>query len=383
MECPASAGHLKELYMAKRDYYEVLGVSKEATQDEIKKAYRQLAKKYHPDINHDADAPEKFKEVQEAYDILSDDSKRAQYDRFGFQDPNQGFGGGGFSGFEGFSSAGMDDLGDIFSSFFGGGGARRESNGPKKGPDIQKRMSVSLRDAIFGKKVEINVPFYDNCPHCHGTGAESDNDVSTCPNCHGQGFEIFEQRTLFGISQSRRTCQKCGGKGKVVKNKCTQCHGEGKVKVDRKLTVDIPVGIDNGQQIRFSGFGGKGTNGGPNGDLYMQFILKEDPRYERDGDNLYVEEKISFVEAACGITKDIETPYGPEAITIPEGIQTGTVQRVRSKGVPNVRSKQKGDLFIKFTVETPKGLSTEQKNLLRQVFGQEMEDKKKGFFKKK
>ncbi len=368
--------------MAKKDYYETLGVSKNATDDEIKKAYRTLAKKYHPDINHDPDAPEKFKEVQEAYDCLSDSTKRSNYDKYGTADPGQGgfsgFG-GGFSGFDGFSSEGFTDLGDIFANFFGGGRSSAKQ-GPMKGQDIQKRMSVSLKDAIFGKQTKITIPVFETCPKCGGTGAQSKSDIVNCPKCSGRGSILRETQTLFGRTQTRSTCPDCSGTGKYIKNKCQECHGDGRVRLNKEVTVDIPIGINSGQQIRFTGYGGKGINGGPNGDLYIQFILKEDPRYERDGDDLYCEEKINFMEAALGITKDIETPYGAEKVTIQEGTQTGTVIKIRGKGVPNVRTKVKGDLYIKLTLETPRNLTSEQKNLLRQMFG---DNQKTSFFGRK
>lgn len=370
--------------MAKKDYYETLGISKNATDDEIKKAYRTLAKKYHPDINHDPDAPEKFKEVQEAYDCLSDSTKRSNYDKYGTADPGAGgFSGfsGGFSDFGGFSE-GFSDLGDIFASFFGGGRGASAKQGPMKGQDIQKRMSVSLKDAIFGKKTKITIPVYETCSKCNGTGAASTSDIIKCTRCNGNGTVIMETQTLFGRTQTRTTCPDCKGTGKQIKNKCTICHGDGRVKLDKEVTVDIPVGIDSGQQIRFTGYGGKGINGGPNGDLYIQFILKDDPRYTREKDDLYCEEKINFMEAALGITKDMETPYGPEKVTIAEGTQTGTVIKVKGKGVPNVRSKVKGDLYIKLTVETPRGLTNEQKNLLRQIYGAK-EDNSTSFFRRK
>jgi len=368
--------------MAQKDYYETLGVSKSATDDEIKKAYRTLAKKYHPDINHDKDAPEKFKEVQEAYDCLSDPQKRQYYDQYGTADPNQGgFGGFGGGGFEGFSSN-FGDLGDIFSSFFGGGGSRSQKNGPIRGEDVQKRMSVSLEDVIFGKKTEINVPVFDTCPKCKGKGALSDSDIVTCPKCNGKGSKIETVQSLFGTTRTQRICGDCNGTGKYIKNKCPECRGEGKVKINKTVQVDVPIGISTGQQIRFSGFGQKGYNGGENGDLYLQFIVKDNNRYERDGDNLICTEKINFYEAGCGITKDIETPYGPEKLTIPEGTQTGTVLKIRGKGVPNVRTKVKGDLFVNLIVETPKYLNQEQKELLKQIYNIQ-DNKKSSIFKKK
>ena len=360
-----------------KDYYETLGINKDATDEEIKRAYRSLAKKYHPDINHDPDAPEKFKEIQKAYDCLSDPQKRQQYDRYGTDADEMGGASGFGSGFSGFS--GFEDLGDIFSSFFGGG-RQSQKTGPMKGQDIQKRMAVNLRDVIFGKKTDITIPVYETCPDCKGSGAVNSSDIVDCPTCRGTGYETVITQSLFGRAQTKRTCSVCGGSGKYIKNKCTNCRGEGRIKVQKTVTVDIPVGIQTGQQIRFSGFGGKGINGGPNGDLYLQFLVKDDPRYKRDGDNLYVVEKINFAEAALGIDKTIETPYGDDILSIPEGCQTDTVLKIRSKGVPNVRSKVKGDLFVKVIVETPRNLTSSQKDLLRQAFNLDGSQKKKGFF---
>lgn len=369
---------------SKKDYYETLGVTKSASEDEIKKAYRTLAKKYHPDINHEPGAQEKFKEVQEAYDCLSDPQKRSNYDKYGSADPSQNFQGfgDGFSGFSGFSSS-FEDLGDIFSSFFGGSSRRESAAGPQQGQDIQKRMAVSLNDCIFGKKTSITVPYYETCSHCNGTGAESNSDIVTCPKCNGRGSVIEQMQSLFGVTQTRRTCSYCSGTGKYIKNKCHVCRGEGKVKTTKTLTVEIPVGIDTGQQIRFTGFGDKGYNGGPNGNLYLQFVVKEDPRFQRKGDNLYSTIKINFAEAALGVNKKIETPYGEDNLIIPEGTQTDTILKLKGRGVPNIRTKVKGDLFINLVVETPKNLSLEQKEMLASIFNQKNDSGFGSFFRKR
>ncbi|MCR5741337.1 MAG: molecular chaperone DnaJ [Gammaproteobacteria bacterium] len=351
--------------MAQKDYYEILGVSKDASDDEIKKAHIKLAKKYHPDINHEPGAQEKFKEVQEAYDVLSDPQKRSNYDKYGTADP-QGFGGfGDGQGFGGFG--GFEDLGDIFSSFFGG---RRQSssNGPQKGDDLQKRMQVDLNDVIFGKKTTIDVQAYEPCSQCRGTGAQNPSDIVTCPKCGGRGRIIQTVNTIFGSTQTQRPCPDCNGTGKYIKNKCSKCRGDGRVRVDKTVEVNIPVGIQSGQQIRLSGLGGKGYNGGPNGDLYIQFIVKDNPLYLRDGDNLKTDVKISFPEAALGMTKIVSTPYGDVEITIPEGTQPNTTIRLKGRGVPNLRTKVKGDLYLNIKVETPKNLSKYQKDLLREAF---------------
>ena len=371
--------------MAQKDYYATLGLSKDATDDDIKKAYRNLAKKYHPDLNHDPGAPEKFKEVQEAYDCLSDSQKRANYDKYGTADPNQGFGQGfgggqGFTGdFSGFSSS-FDDLGDIFSSFFGGGTQKRSDSGPIKGQDIQKRMSVSLNDVIFGKKTTIDIPVYEACSHCQGTGAQTKDDIITCPKCNGRGTIITEVNTIFGRTQTRKPCPDCNGTGRYIKNKCSYCRGEGKTKVNKTVTVNIPVGIQTGQQIRFSGFGGKGYNGGPNGDLYIQFVVKEDDVFKRNGDDLYMNQPISFAEAALGTDKSVKTPYGDDTISVQDGTQTGSTVRLKGRGIPNVSSGLKGDLYIKLVVETPRNLTQEQKDLLMKF---ENLEPKQSFFRRK
>ena len=352
--------------MAQKDYYSILGLSKGATDEEIKKAHIKLAKQYHPDINHEPGAQEKFKEIQEAYDVLSDPQKRANYDKYGTAEPNQGFGGFG-GGFEGFSS-GFEDLGDIFSSFFGGG-RQQQSSGPQKGQDYQKRMSISLNDVIFGKKTKLQVPVYETCPHCHGTGAESNGDIVSCPRCNGRGQILETVNTIFGQTQTRRVCPDCSGTGKYIKNKCVQCRGEGKIKNTKDIEVEVPVGIQTGQQIRLSGYGGKGYNGGPNGDLYIQFVVKDDPLFTREGDNLKSDLKITFPEATIGTTKIVKTPYGDTEMVIPEGTQPNTTFRIRGKGVPNIRSKVKGDLFIRVVVATPTNLTKNQRDVLIEAFG--------------
>lgn len=265
--------------MEKRDYYEVLGVSKSASDDDIKKAYRTLAKKYHPDVSTESNAEAKFKEVQEAYDVLSDATKRSQYDQFGHQAANGGFGQGfgGGAGFEGF------DFGDIFSAFFGGnrGTSAQSRNRPRKGSDIQRRMTVSFEEAIFGKKETMKVQVYDECHTCHGLGAESSKDIHTCSRCHGSGYVVVEQQSLFGRTQSRTTCPVCNGTGKEIVNKCSTCGGEGVEKVTKEVEIKVPEGIETGQQIRLEGFGNKGQNGGPNGDLYIVFEVRPSDKIGR------------------------------------------------------------------------------------------------------
>lgn len=348
--------------MDKRDYYEVLGVSKTASDDEIKKAYRTLAKKYHPDVSSETNAEAKFKEVQEAYDVLSDSTKRQQYDQFGHAAMNGGPGGFGGAGFENF------DFGDIFSAFFGGG--RSQAGGrtrPRKGSDIQRRMTISFEESIFGKKEAMKVPVYDECSHCHGTGAESSKDVHTCSRCHGSGYVVVEQQSLFGRTQTRTTCPVCGGTGKEITNKCHICHGEGVEKVTKEVEIKVPEGIETGQQIRLEGFGNKGQNGGPNGDLYIIFEVRPSDIYTREGDDIMVDVSISFAQAALGDEIEVPTVYGNVMLKIPAGTQSNSKFRLRGKGAPNVRTKVKGDEHVIVAVETPTRLSNEQKKLFEQL----------------
>ncbi len=351
--------------MEKRDFYEVLGVNRSATEDDIKKAYRGLAKKYHPDVSSEKNTEAKFKEVQEAYDILSDETKRAQYDQFGHQaaNPNFGSGFGGGAGFDGF------DFGDIFSAFFGG--QSRQSQGtrtkPRKGSDIQKRMTIAFEDSIFGKKEKIKVPVYEDCHVCHGTGAASAKDIQTCSKCHGSGSVIMETQTLFGRSQTRTTCPVCGGSGKEIKNKCTSCQGEGVEKIIKDVEIKVPDGIETGQQIRLEGFGNKGQYGGPSGDLYIVFEVKASDTYIREGDDIIVNMPITFSQAALGAEIEVPTVYGKVLLKIPSGTQSDAKFRIRGKGAPNVRTKTKGDQHVIVSVITPAKLSNEQKKLFEQM----------------
>lgn len=345
--------------MSKRDYYEVLGVSKQASKDEIKKAYRKLSKKYHPDINKEADADEKFKEVKEAYEVLSDDQKKAHYDQFGHTDPNQGFGGGGFEGFGGFE--------DIFSTFFGGGSARRrDPNAPRQGADLQYTMTLSFEDAVFGKETEIEIPREETCGTCDGSGAKPGTKPETCGHCHGSGQLNVEQNTPFGKIVNRRVCHHCNGTGKHIKHKCSSCSGTGKVKKRNKINVKIPAGIDDGQQIRVSGQGEPGINGGPPGDLYVVFHVRSHEFFERDGDDVYCEMPITFVQASLGDEVEVPTLYGKIKLKVPAGTQTGTKFRLRDKGIPNVRGYGKGDQHIIVRIITPTKLTEKQKQLLQE-----------------
>ncbi|WP_110111394.1 molecular chaperone DnaJ [Bacillus sp. CGMCC 1.16541] len=345
--------------MSKRDYYEVLGLGKNAGKDEIKKAYRKLSKKYHPDINKDADAPEKFKEIKEAYEVLSDDQKRAHYDQFGHTDPNQGFGGGSdFGGGFGFE--------DIFSSIFGGGGRRRDPNAPRQGADLQYTMSLSFEEAVFGKDTTIEIPREETCDTCNGSGAKPGTKVNTCSHCQGSGQLNVEQNTPFGRIVNRRVCHYCNGTGKQITEKCNTCHGAGKVTKTKKISVKIPAGVDDGQQLRVSGQGEPGVNGGPAGDLYVVFHVRGHEFFERDGDDIYCEMPLTFAQATLGDEVEIPTLHGKVKLKIPAGTQTGTKFRLKGKGVPNVRGYGQGDQHVIVKIVTPTKLSEKQKQLLRE-----------------
>jgi len=348
--------------MNKRDYYEVLGVSKNATKEEIKKAYRKLSKQYHPDINKQPDAAEKFKEIKEAYEVLSDDQKRAHYDQFGHTDPNQGFGGfggadfdfGGFGGFE-----------DIFSSFFGGA-RRRDPNAPRAGADLQYTMILKFEEAAFGKETDIEIPREETCDTCHGSGAKPGTKKETCSHCRGTGQISIEQATPFGRIVNKRVCHHCSGTGQLIKEKCTTCSGSGRVKKRKKIHVKIPAGIDDGQQLRVSGQGEAGINGGPPGDLYIVFRVEPHEFFERDGDDIYCEIPLTFAQAALGDEIEVPTLHGKVKLKVPAGTQTGTKFRLKGKGVPNVRGYGHGDQHILVRVVTPVKLTEKQKQLLRE-----------------
>jgi len=351
--------------MEKRDYYEVLGISKTASDDEIKKAYRRLAKKYHPDVSTETNAEAKFKEVQEAYDVLSDQTKRSQYDQFGHQAANGGFGAGGFggAGFEGF------DFGDIFSAFFGGGqrSTSRATNRPRKGSDIQRRMSITFEESIFGKTEKIKVPVYDECHVCHGLGAESKKDIKVCSQCGGSGTVIMEQQTLFGRTQTRGTCPICKGTGKEFIKACSNCNGEGVERVNKEVEIRVPKGIETGQQIRLEGFGNKGANGGPNGDLYIVFEVKPSDKFIREGDDIIVNVPLTFAQAALGTEIKVDTVYGQVMLKIPPGTQSESKFRLKGKGAPNIRTKQLGDQHVIVTVVTPQKLNNQQRKVFEDL----------------
>lgn len=349
--------------MAKRDYYEVLGVPKNASEDEIKKAYRKLAMKYHPDRTQgDAEAEVKFKEAKEAYEMLSDAEKRSAYDQFGHAgvDPNMRGGPGGAQGFGGFADAFGDIFGDIF------GQARRQQGGGRqvyRGNDLSYAMEVTLEEAAEGKEAQIRIPSWDECDTCHGTGAKPGTSAKTCSTCQGSG-SVQMRQGFFSVQQ---TCPHCRGTGKVIPDPCTTCHGQGKVKQQKTLEVKIPAGIDSGMRIRSSGNGEPGTNGGPPGDLYIEIRIKKHDIFERDGDDLHCAVPISFTTAALGGEIHVPTLQGEAAIDLPEGTQTGKQFRLRGKGVKGVRSSFPGDLYCHITVETPVKLTEHQRKLLKEL----------------
>ncbi|SET61627.1 molecular chaperone DnaJ [Oceanobacillus limi] len=347
--------------MSKRDYYEVLGLEKGASKDEIKKAYRKLARKYHPDVNKESDAADKFKEVKEAYETLSNDQKRAQYDQFG----HAGMGDQGFGGFGG-GAQDFGGFGDIFDMFFGGGGRRRDPNAPQQGADLQYTMVLDFEEAIFGKETDISIPKEENCDTCHGSGAKPGTDTKTCSHCHGSGQLNTEQNTPFGRVVNRRVCHYCNGSGKEIPNKCQTCGGSGKVKKNKKIHISIPAGIDEGQQIRVSGKGEPGVNGGPAGDLYVVIQVREHDFFEREGDNIYCDLPLTFAQAALGDEVEVPTVHGKVKLKVPAGTQSGKTFRLKGKGVPNVRGYGHGDQHIQVRVITPTNLSDRQKELLRE-----------------
>ena len=369
----------------KRDYYEVLGVDKNADEATIKKAYRTLAKKYHPDMNPgDKEAEAKFKEVNEAYDVLSDPDKKAKYDQYGHAafDPSAG----GGAGFGGFGDFGGFDINDIFSSFFGGasGGSTRR-NGPVRGDDITVRLTISFEESVFGCKKEVSYNKIQKCADCSGPGAAKGTSPKTCSACGGSGQVRVQQRTPFGIMQTQKTCDACHGTGKIIENKCPNCRGTGFVRVPKKLEVNIPAGIDDGQQLSLRYQGSDGMNGGNAGDLNIIISVRPHSVFERDGDDLYCEVPITYAEATLGAEIEIPTLEGSMKYTIPEGTQTGTVFTLRNKGVTRVNSKVRGNLYITVVVEVPKNLTSEQKNLLEKFAascGESNYSKRTSFFKR-
>ena len=369
----------------KRDYYEVLGLQKGASAEDIKKAYRKAAMKYHPDRNPgDKEAEEKFKEVGEAYEVLSDDEKRARYDQYGFAgvDPNYAQGGAGFSGFDGFGGfGGFGDLGDIFGDLFGGGSRRSggQSAG-RRGENIMSRLDLTFEEAAFGCDKEISVPRIENCAACNGTGS-ADGSIETCPKCRGTGQERVIQNFMGMQMQSTAPCSQCGGRGKIIKTPCNICKGKGKVRRTKRVSVKVPAGVNDGQSVRVRGEGGVGSNGGPNGDLLVEIYIKRHPIFTRQDTDVLCEVPISFTQAALGATIQVPTLDGMVDYEIPEGTQTGREFILREKGIPEVgNSRRRGNERFTVVVETPTRLTKEQKELLRQLDGtMEVSPKRKKF----
>ncbi len=374
----------------KRDYYEVLGVDRSASDADIKKAYRNLAKKYHPDANPgDATAEAKFKEINEAYSVLSDSETKARYDQYGHAgtDPNFGAGGfgGGFGGFGGGFGGDAFDLGDLFGDLFGG--ARRSSrpNAPQKGADIETYITLTFEEAAFGCTKEIEFTRVETCTSCKGSGANGANGVETCKTCNGTGTVRTIQRTPFGSMQSQRPCSACKGTGKIIKDPCTECKGSGVNRIKKKLSVNIPAGIDDEQRVILRGQGNHGANGGPAGDLYVEVRVKPHKLFVREGNDIHYEMPISYAEAVLGAKLTVPTLEGESEFSIPEGTQSGSVFSLRGKGIPQVHGKGRGDIYVTVTVEVPKSLNSKQKELLTkfdEAMGNKNTPKKQSFFSK-
>lgn len=370
----------------KRDYYEVLGLQKGASDDEIKKAFRKKAMKYHPDKNKgDKAAEEQFKEINEAYSILSDPDKKMKYDRFGHAgvDPNAGFGGGGFGGFGGAGGGGFEDIFDMFGGMFGGGAySQARRNGPMQGADIKKNITISFEEAAFGTKKKIKLTKPVTCEHCKGSGAEPGSEKKTCDQCGGTGQVHTMQRTPFGQFQSVSTCPKCGGAGETVEKKCSACHGSGVQRKEVKISVTIPAGVDNGSIVSIKGHGSPGKNGGPAGDLYLIVSVTPHEIFMREGSNLILEIPITFSQAALGDEIVVPTLEGKVSYKIPAGTQPGTVFRLKGNGIKSERTGRKGDLYVKVLLEVPQNLSAGQKDFLKKMdeeIGVDAYQKKSGF----
>lgn len=348
--------------MNKKDYYEVLGVDKNASDADIKSAFRKLAKKYHPDVSKEPDAETKFKEIQEAYAVLSDKEKRSQYDRYGhsaFQNGSAGASGFDFGDFD-FS----DIFGDLFGSSFGFGGSRKSSNRARRGNDSLMRINLTFEEAVFGCEKDIKMDVYTECTECNGIGGHS---KKACPTCNGSGMEVVEQRTMFGVFQSRTTCHTCGGDGYTFDRKCPKCRGLGKIKENKTIEVKIPAGVDTGNRLRLKGKGEMGSNGGENGDIYLEFVVKEHPLFKREENDVYIELPITITEAVLGCKKDIPTLYGNVKLTIPAGSLSGDRHRLKGKGITNVNSNNKGDMYVILNIIIPKKITKEQKKLFEEL----------------
>ena len=366
--------------MNKKDYYEVLGVSKTASQDEIKSAFRRLAKKYHPDVSKEENAADKFKEVQEAYAVLSDENKRKQYDQYGHSAFTNG--GGGFSGFDGFDFGDMSDVfDDILGGFgFGRGFSSSKSNSRTKatrGNDVLYHMTIDFEEAVFGTKKDIKVKMVDTCENCDGQGGFNS---TKCSQCNGTGMLTQEQRTIFGSFLSKSPCPYCSGTGKTYEKKCNECNGKGQVEVTKTITVTVPSGIDTENRLRIAGKGEAGKNGGPPGDLYIEFTVRDHDYYQRVDDDIYIELPLTITDATLGCKKEIPTLYGNVDITIPAGTQNGSKMRLKGKGIENVNNKRKGDMYVVTKVIIPEKLTREQKKLFESLSETDLEETK--YFKK-
>lgn len=365
----------------KRDFYEVLGIQKGASDDEIKKAFRRKSKEYHPDLHPgDKEAEERFKEVNEAYQVLSDSEKKSRYDQFGHAGVDPSFGAGG-----GFGGAGGFDFGDIFGDIFGGfggfgGGTRR--NGPRRGADIRQVIDITFEEAAFGCSKKINITTQEKCDSCDGTGAKKGSPVETCSQCHGTGRVQTRQRTILGFMTTETTCPQCRGEGKIIKEPCRDCRGTGVVRKNKTIEIQIPAGIDNGQTIQLSGKGEAGAKGGPNGDLLITVRVRPHEIFRREDYDIYIDMPISFVQAALGAKVQVPTLDGPVELTIPEGTQTSSRFRMKGKGIPYLRNKTRGDQYVTVTVEVPKNLSSKQKEILKDFDDDRNYKQKKTFYDK-
>ncbi|MBQ3919940.1 MAG: molecular chaperone DnaJ [Oscillospiraceae bacterium] len=370
----------------KRDFYEVLGIQKGASEDEIKKAYRACVKKYHPDLHpDDKECEEKMKEVNEAYEILSDPDKKSKYDQFGHAGIDPSYGGGGYGGFSGFEDM---DIGDIFGSMFGGSSfrsTRSNPNAPRRGQDIQTKVTIDFMDACNGKSMDIRINRSEECPDCHGSGARPGSKISTCPDCGGSGMVQTTQRTILGMMSSSRPCTRCGGKGKTVDEPCSKCRGSGRVSVARTVSVKIPAGIDDGQTLQIRGQGNSGMNGGAPGDLHVLVSVRPDPVFERDGYDINTEIPITYMQAVLGDELTVPCIDGKVKYNMPEGTQSGTIFRLRGKGVQKLNRNERGDQYVRVVVEVPRGLNKTQKDLLRKYeesLGESNYRNRKNFFDK-
>ena len=373
----------------KRDYYEVLGVDKSASEDEIKRAYKKMARKYHPDLNPDnKEAEEKFKEVNEAYEVLSDSDKKARYDQFGFAGVDSNYGAGAGGGAYGAGGFDFGDLGDIFGSFFGGGfgsALRRNPNAPQRGESIRLSVTISFEEAAFGCEKEVSVDRYETCVVCHGSGCADGTSPEVCPDCHGSGQVQVRRQTPMGVFATTSPCGRCGGKGRIIKTPCTACRGSGLERKRRTIQAKIPAGIDNGQTISIRGQGHAGKNGGPSGDLLITITVRPHELFRREGTSVLCEAPITFAQAVLGAELEIPTIDGKVKYDLPEGTQSGTTFRLKGKGIPELNGRGRGDQYVTVYIETPRNLNREQKEALKKFaesVGDNNYEERKKFFKK-